>query len=417
MNIAYLMNAYPMTSTTFIRREIEALENLGVKVDRHAVRTWTGTLVDQRDIFEREQTHYLLSGNVTGLVRATIKEIFLNPRGIARATRVWFRLLQSSNGGVVKHVAYFMQGAYFRQIAKSKRINHVHAHFGTNAATVALLSRVMGGPSYSFTVHGPDELIDPEELSFGLKIGYAAFVVAISNYCKEQLMRYVSEGHRDKIIIARCALALEEFGERGDAGDDGQRFVCVGRLCPQKGQVLIPRAAAELRKEFPDLKIVLAGDGESRTAVEAAITAYDVADMVELRGWLANNEVLDLIQESRALLLPSYAEGLPVVIMEALASGKPVISTTVAGIPELVDESCGWLFTAGDERALVAAIRAALECPPAVLARMGRAGRSRIAKLHDRRDLAKTLRRSFKSTLSAPQDGAPIRPRHESIGW
>ncbi len=257
----------------------------------------------------------------------------------------------------------------------------------------------MGGPSYSFTVHGPDDLVDPARLSTAIKIDHAAFVVAISDYCRKELLRVAPVGDADKIIVARCALALEEFTDIRDLENNSRMLVCVGRLCPAKGQHLIPKAAAELRKDFPDLKIVLAADGESRAAVEAAITAHGVADIVELRGWVANADVLNLIRESRALLLPSFAEGLPVVIMEALASGRPVISTTVAGIPELVDDSCGWLFSAGDQQALIAAIRAALECPPSVLFEMGKAGRARVASLHDRRALAARLYDCFKRTV------------------
>jgi colanic acid/amylovoran biosynthesis glycosyltransferase len=391
LKIAYLMNSYPMTSTTFIRREIEALEALGLHIHRHAVRAWQGTLVDPRDVAEKEKTRYLLAKNVAGLLAASTTEMFCNPRGLLRALGAW-----------VKHVAYLMQAAYFRQLARSEQIDHVHVHFGTNATTVALLSRIMGGPSYSFTVHGPDELISPIRLSFATKISHAAFVVAISDYCKKELLRVAPAGHAEKIIIARCALALEEFADVSEIADGNHTLICVGRLCPQKGQHLIPQAAAQLRMEFPDLKIVLVGDGESRVAVEAAIAACRVGDIVELRGWVTNSEVLDLIKSSRALLLPSRAEGLPVVIMEALASGRPVISTTVAGIPELVDESCGWLVPADDPQALVTAIRAALQCPPAVLARMGKAGRARVAKLHDRRDLAVKLHRAFENAARAP---------------
>lgn len=401
MNVAYLMNAYPMTSTTFIRREIEALENVGLPINRHAVRTWGDDLVDPRDISEQAKTHYLLTRNVLGLVKASLREVFLNPRGVVRAGRVWIDLLRNSRGGIVKHIAYFMQAAYFRQVAEVEHVDHVHVHFATNATTVALLSRIMGGPGYSFTVHGPDELIDPARLSFGIKIEHAAFVVAISNYCRNLLLRFAPRGGGEKIIIARCAIALEEFADMCSTDSSNQTLVCVGRLCPQKGQVLIPGAVAKLRAEFPALRVILVGDGESRSAVEAAIASYGVGDIVEVKGWLANTEVLELVRNGRALLLPSYAEGLPVVIMEALASGRPVISTTIAGIPELVDDSCGWLFPPGDQEGLVAAIRAALECSPSVLARMGEAGRSRVASLHDRRNLAQLLIERFEATVSS----------------
>jgi glycosyltransferase involved in cell wall biosynthesis len=258
-----------------------------------------------------------------------------------------------------------------------------------------MLARLMGGPTYSFTVHGPDELLRPTELSFSLKIEHAAFVIAISQFCKDFLLKYAPAGCDDKLLIARCGIALEEFSFNEGFPETNHTLVCVGRLCLQKGQILIPKAAALLRDQFPDLKVILIGDGEIREALEAQIKANKVDDIVELRGWVDNRSVLELVGSSRALLLPSYAEGLPVVIMEALALGTPVISTTIAGIPELVDEECGWLFPAGDEERLVDAMRTALECPPGLLDKMSQAGRKRVARLHDRRVLAGILHERF----------------------
>jgi colanic acid/amylovoran biosynthesis glycosyltransferase len=396
------MNAYPMTSTTFIRREIEALESMGLHIERHAVRQWAETLVDPRDIAEKHRTHYLLTDNVGGLLAASIREFFSNPVGVYRALRIWVQLIKNARGDLTKHVAYFMQAAYFRQLSKSKRLDHVHVHFSTNATAVAMLSHVMGGPSYSFTVHGPDELADTASLSVGLKIRNAAFVVAISEYCKTELLRVTADRDRGKLWIGRCGLALEEFGKVDDLTKDTQTFVCVGRLCTQKGQALIPAAAAILRPEFPKLKIILVGDGEERRSIEASIAAHRVEDMITLLGWLPNPEVLGLIRFSRALVLPSYAEGLPVVIMEALAQCRPVISTSIAGIPELVDDSCGWLFPAGDLDKFVGALRAALQCTPTQLAAKGKAGRERVFKLHDRRQSAKMLHKLFQSSSPYP---------------
>lgn len=392
------MNAYPMTSTTFIRREIEALEAIGVTIDRYAVREWDGKLVDARDMWEKKHTRYLLSDNIANLIGAAFLEPFLNPSGFSKGLRAWARLVRASGGGFVKHVAYLMQAAHFRQLAKKNSIDHVHVHFATNATAVAMLSKCMGGPSYSFTVHGPDELLEMERLSFRSKIEDAAFVVAISEYCKSILSSVAGLPAQGRIIVARCGIALEEFGGDIDLPCDNFKLICVGRLCPQKGQVLIPKAVSKIRSEFPQLEVILVGDGESRAAIEAEIRKWDVAEIVELRGWMANPEVLDLIGSSRALLLPSFAEGLPVVIMESLALGRPVISTTIAGIPELVDRSCGWLFPAGDEEALVLAMRAALACTNIDLTNMARAGRERVFQLHDRRKLANILLENFQRT-------------------
>jgi colanic acid/amylovoran biosynthesis glycosyltransferase len=402
VSIAYLMNTYPMTSTTFVRREIEALEKRGLDIQRYAVRRWRGKLVEPRDIAEQEKTHYLLSNNIRRLVTAVLKELLVNPRGLYRSLRPWLELQRNSGGRLLQHVSYLMQAVYFRQTAKLKGITHVHVHFATNATAVAMLSHFMGGPTYSFTAHGPDEFVDVQRLSFDLKIRHAAFVVAISDYCKCQLLRFSSMDRRHKIHIVPCGLALEEFEAAPEYAADNQTFVCVGRLCPQKGQVLIAKAAAALRFEFAHLKVILVGDGESRAAIEASIAEFDVGDMVELRGWTANHEVLKIIRESRALLLPSLAEGLPIVIMEAMAMGRPVIATNIAGVPELVvPGETGWLVPAGDEHALAEAMRAALSAKPHDIARMGEAARRRVLERHDiGREVAK-----LETLMRSPQNG------------
>lgn len=393
MTIAYLMNTYPLISTTFIRREIEALERSGRPVKRYALRGKSGELVDPADIAEQSRVHYVLDGNALGLVVAFLKEIFLNPGGLAKALGPWFALLRAARGGVVRHVAYLLEAVYFRQRAKQDGVAHVHVHFMTNAAAVAMLARIMGGPSYSVTCHGPDELTDAPLLDFPAKIDHAAFIVAITHFCKSQLVRFSSIQAAEKIHIVHCALEMGDF--EASAPPDNQTLVCVGRLCPQKGQAQIPAAAAALREEFPDLKVLLIGDGESRDAVESEIKRCGVEYSVQILGWKANPEVRKTVREARALMLPSYAEGLPVVIMEALALGRPVISTYIAGIPELLDEGCGWIIPAGSEEALVDAMRSALSASQESLAAKGAEGRKRIERGHDVDAEAAKLARLF----------------------
>ncbi len=391
--IAYLLNSYPMISTTFIRREIEALERRGLTIKRYAVRHWDGVLLDPADIAEQQHTEYLLTGNAGGLIGAFLRELFTNPAGLLRALGPWRGLLKKARGGIVRHAAYLMQAALLRQSAKRDAIDHLHVHFSTNAAAVAMLSRLMGGPSYSFTVHGPDELTDAPLLDLPAKVEHARFVAAISHYCKSQIIRFSSIVHSGKIHIIHCGLDLRDFALTPPP--DNQTFVCVGRLCPQKGQAQLPAAAAALRGEFPGLKIVLAGDGEARPEIESEIARLGVSQHVVIRGWMENSAVREEIKNARAFLLPSFAEGLPVVIMEALALGRPVISTYIAGIPELVDAGCGWILPAGDEAALVRAMREVLTASPATLAMLGSEGRRRIEDRHDADKEAAKLARLF----------------------
>jgi len=391
--IAYLMNSYPMISTTFIRREIEAHERRGLDIKRYTVRRWAGALVDPADIAEQQRTEYLLSGNAIGLAMSFIRECGVNPGGVLRALGPWCSLIKKARGGFIRHAAYLMQAALLRQRAKRDAIDHIHVHFSTNAAAVAMLCRIMGGPAYSFTVHGPDELTDAPLLDIPAKIGHASFVAAITHFCKSQLIRFSSIAAADKIRIVHCGLDLRDF--TATPPPDNQTFVCVGRLCPQKGQAQLPAAAAELRADFPDLKIILVGDGESRAEIEAEIARLGVAKNVVIKGWMENAAVREEVKNARAFLLPSFAEGLPVVIMEALALGRPVISTYIAGIPELVDAGCGWIVPAGDKAGLVKVMRAALRASPEALAALGAEGRRRIEHHHDIDKEAATLAALF----------------------
>lgn len=400
MTTAYLMNTYPLTSTTFIRRELEAVEELGLQLPRLAVRRWDGHLVDPRDIAEQARTQYILTDNTSGLLRAFFADMVMNPLGLTRSLPTWLKLWFRSDRGMIRNTAYLLEAIYLRRQAATMGLRHIHVHFGTNAASVAMLSHLMGGPTYSFTSHGPDEFNRPEEHSFDLKIHHAAFVIAISRYCRDRLAALALPKDAAKIQIARCGIALEEFQPDDQPFPENRTLVCIGRLCPQKGQVHIPAAVGKLRDEFPDLRVILVGDGESRAEIEAEIAKHQVADFIELRGWVANLEVRDLLRASRGMLLPSYAEGLPIVIMEAFALGRPVISTTVAGIPELVDETCGWIIPPGSHDQLVAAMRAMLRATPAELAEMGRVGRKRVEHLHDRRIPARLLEAKFREVTS-----------------
>lgn len=409
MKIAYLLNTYPVPSATFIRREIEALEALGIDVERHAIRRWPGRLVEPRDVAEQARVHYLLSGNAGRLLAALAAELVQNPLGLLRSLGPWARLVRAAKGQLVRHVAYLLEACRFHQRAAALGVDHVHAHFGTNATAVAMLSRLMGGPTYSFTAHGPDEFTGAPLQSFDLKIAHAAFVVAISDYCRAQLARLAAPDDSAKIKVVRCGLKLEDIEPPPVGAAQNRTFVCVGRLCPQKGQALIPQAVAALKADFPDIKVVLLGDGETRAKIEAAIRTHGVEAAVELRGWATNAEVMAAIRESRALMLPSFAEGLPIVLMEAMALRRPVISTFVAAIPELVRPvETGWLVPPGDADALCRAMRACLETPPDALDRMGDVARARVVRDHDVDLSALELERLFRD-LGVRQSAAADR--------
>lgn len=389
MRLAYLLNSYPMTSTTFIRREIAAIERAGTPVKRFAVRHWSERLVDPQDMSERNRTEYLLTGQGGRLIGGLARHALFHPRSLGEALEATGEMQRAAEGGLIRHSAYLAQAVRLKQRCAQLRIDHIHAHFSTNAAAVAMLCRRLGGPRYSFTVHGPNELEQLAQNSVAEKVRHAAFVVAISAYCRDRLLAHLPADLADRVRVVPCGIDLPDYPVTPNPM--GGRFLSVGRLCPEKGQAEIPSAIAAAARDHPELSIVLVGDGESRAAVEREISATGTGGRVKLIGWRSNAEVRRRIGETRALVLPSHAEGLPIAIMEAFAMGRPVIGTAVAGIPELVDQSCGWLVTPGDTEGLAAAMGAAMSATKGVLGRMGREGRKRVAARHDLARIAPRL--------------------------
>ncbi|HNR30026.1 MAG TPA: glycosyltransferase, partial [Candidatus Hydrogenedentes bacterium] len=281
-----------------------------------------------------------------------------------------------------------------------ENVSHVHVHFGTNAAAVARLICRLGGPGYSMTVHGPDEFDAAIGLSLGDKIRDAAFVVGVSQFGAAQLRRWIPCDMWDKVHVVHCTVDESWLAPAPPVDAASRTLVCVGRLSAQKGQALLIEAFARMAADGVDARLVLVGDGELRGAIEARIARYGLADRVVITGWQSEVQVRAHVLEARAFVLSSFAEGLPVVIMEALALGRPVISTYIAGIPELVRPGeNGWLVPAGDVAALAAVMREALEAPVETLRAMGRAGRDRVAIEHCAETEARKLDMLFRHYL------------------
>ncbi len=385
MRIAYLINQYPQTSHSFIRREIEALEASGTEVLRFTIRPVVDPLVDAGDEAERQKTRAVLSVGGPGLALSLLRMALTRPRRFARAAVEAFRFGRRSERGLPIHFIYLAEACVLTGWLDASKVEHVHAHFGTNSTTIATLCRVLGGPPYSFTVHGPDEFDSPRAHWLAEKVRLASFVLAISDFTRSQLYRWADFADWSKIHVVRCGLDPSYLDGSGPLPPgSSRRLLCVGRLAEQKGQLLLVEAAGLLRDRGVDFELVLVGDGPLRGPIERLIDRLRLGDRVRLTGWMSKPEVRQALIESRAMVLPSFAEGLPVVFMEALALGRPVITTNVSGIPELViPGESGWLVTPGTVDELVEVMAEALAASPEELERMGRVGSARVARRHD----------------------------------
>ena len=392
MKIAYLVNRYPEPTHTFIRRELRGMEALGFEVVRISIRDAMDELPDDSDREERAHTIAILRLGAFALAFDTALLAVTHPVRWCRALSQAVRLGWRSYRGVGRHLAYFVEACTVARLTRQLGVRHVHAHFGTNPAMVAMLVRTVGGPPFSVMIHGPDEFDHAEMLHLPEKVAASAFVATITDFARSQTMRWSSPDHWHKLHVIRCGVD-EQFLDREPAPvPDCRRFVCVGRLGRSKGHLVLLEAVARLVDEGIDIEIVLVGDGPMREQIETSIRDGGLEQVVRLAGWMDGPGVRESIVRSRGLVLPSFGEGLPVVIMEAFAMARPVICTRIAGIRELVVPGVnGWVVNAGNTDELVIALREALDTPIARLLEMGEAGRRAVLEKHDAQAEARKL--------------------------
>lgn len=396
--IAYFINEYPKVSHSFIRREILALESQGFEIQRIALRGWDTDLVDAEDMRERGRTRYVLAGGLVGLMLAVLSIVVTRPVRFIRALRLAFKMGLRAYRPWPIHLVYLAEACRIVPWLKKFGACHVHAHFGSNSTEVVMLATVLGGPSYSFTVHGTEEFDKPEFLHLDEKVRRAAFVVAVSSFGRSQLYRWANYVDWPKVHVVHCGLEQAFYDVPVVPMPVAQRVVSVGRLSKEKGQLLLLDAMSHLARKDVNFELVLAGDGEMRAELESLIVLHKLQGRVRITGWISSDQVREEILAARALVLPSFAEGLPVVIMEAMALRRPVLATYVGGIPELVRTGeDGWLFPAGDVEALAAVLGKFLATPVEVLERMGEAGHKRVLEQHSAGVEAGKLAQIFRS--------------------
>jgi colanic acid/amylovoran biosynthesis glycosyltransferase len=279
---------------------------------------------------------------------------------------------------------------------------HLHAHFATNSTEVAMLAHALGGPPYSFTVHGTGEFDKIQQLGINEKVSRAAFVVAICSHGRSQLFRALDHALWAKVQLVHCGLEPAFHNVAPTPPPLTPRLVCVGRLCKEKGQLLLIEAAYQLAQEGIQFELVLAGDGEMRGVLESLLSRYGLSKQIRITGWISSDQVRSEILAAQALVLPSFSEGLPIVIMEAMALRRPVLTTYVGGIPELVQHGKnGWLFPAGSVDALAAAMRECFAATQPGLEAMGAAAHERVLASHSIDAEVSKLAHLYKTTLES----------------
>jgi glycosyltransferase involved in cell wall biosynthesis len=413
-SIGYLVSQYPTKSHTFIRREIEALRMHGLPVRVFSIRRpppESGESASYRAAFE--ETWYVLPASIASLLSAHGSALLARPISYFRVLILALRHRVPGLRAMIWALFHFAEAILLAQELERRRIRHLHSHFANSGANVGLLaSRFLELP-WSLTLHGISDIDYPAGPLLGRKSEAARFVICASYFLRAQAMRAVSPEHWHKISVVRCALNLADIPQPSRSRSVRPvRMICVSRLSPEKGIEGLLEAFATVRARQVDAVLTIVGDGPELARVRDCIRVRHLADHVALLGALGEEEALLQIASSDVLVLASFMEGLPIVLMEAMALGVPVIAPRLAGIPELVtDEQDGLLFRPSDWDDLAQKMTRLL-IDPILRTGLGHAGRAKIEAEFDTCHAIKPLVALFFGPTPAP-DNYSIRPAGE----
>ena len=379
--LAYLISQYPAVSHTFILREIVELRRLGFTICPASINA-PDRPTEQLTAVEREEainTWCVKGQGYKGAISALAGILFTQPKGFFRGLVAALRLGGLDFGKTLKNIAYFVEAVMLGRWMRQAGLHHLHVHFATPAAMVGLLTKTIFDIGFSFTVHGPDEFYDAPGYRLAEKLKAADFVVCISHYARSQIMKLSPVVHWSKYEICRLGVDPERFAPAAKtAPSDPFELLCVGRLTPAKGQAILLEALALLLAQGRKVRLTFVGNGPDRETLEAQTHGLGLANAVQFAGAVNQDLILAYYAKADAFVLPSFAEGLPVVLMEAMAMEVPCVTTHITGVPELIkDRVNGCLVAPSDVAGLAEAIGYLMD-NPADARQIAQSGRAKV---------------------------------------
>jgi colanic acid/amylovoran biosynthesis glycosyltransferase len=384
--LAYVVSQYPKLSEAFVIREILQLKRLGFRIEVASINSpdRSGKALTQDEISETASTYYVIPHGVLGALMGHVHGIVSETAGYLRGLKHVFRLGKFDLRALAMNLFYMTEALMIGRWMKRRGFRHVHAHLGSQAATVGWFVKAVFGFGYSITVHGPDEFYDAHRHYLTEKVIAADFVVCISNFARSQLMKLSPYQHWAKLVVSRLGIDPNIFVPApARAPRDTFEIICVGRLAPAKGQHLLLDAVAQMRAQGRSVRLRLVGDGSDRPSLEAQARALALGDACVFEGPVNQDRIRELYQQADCFCIPSFAEGIPVVLMEAMAMAIPCVSTHITGIPELIRTGQdGLLVAPSDLEGLTSALCRLMDNPQE-RALMGRQGRERVMAQYD----------------------------------
>lgn len=399
MRLAYLVSQYPAVNHTFILREIRGLRASGFDIDvisiRPPDRPAAAMTADERE--ELARTRAVKDISIPAALAAHLAEAAANPGGYLRGFRQALRMGRGSPAAILAHLFYFAEAVIAGRWMRAAGVTHFHTHF---SSTVGVLMARIFPLTWSITIHGPEEFNDVAGFFLAEKIRTARFAVAISSYARSQILRCCDPAMWDKVHTCRLGVDGSVFEPRPEPGGGGPpEIVCVGRLAPVKAQYILIEAILVLAGRGVPAVLRLVGDGPDRRMLEESAARMGIADRVIFDGWRNQDEVRERYRSATVFAMASFAEGIPVVLMEAMSMEIPVLATRIMGIPELIEDGAsGVLVPPADPDALAGGLERLLR-DAELRRRLGPAGRKKVLADFDLRANCAALEKIFRKYL------------------
>ncbi len=410
MKIAYLISQYPMLSMIFVVREVVRLRAMGFEIDTASINAPDRSAEGLTEVEAREAalTHYVMAEGAAGALRAHLAVALERPSSYLAGWWLALRLGGLDARRSFMNVMYLTEALMVGRWMQSRGKRHLHVHLGQQAATVGLFVKQVFACGLSITVHGPDEFYDANGQYLSRKVVAADLICCISHYASSQLMRLSSREHWHKLVVSRLGVDPEVFAPAPRPPlDTDFEVLCIGRLTPAKGQHLLIDAVAGLRRQGRHVRLRVVGAGVDAASLQRHAKALNLNDVVVFEGAVDQDRIRELYARAHCFCLPSFAEGIPVVLMEAMAMGIPCVTTQITGIPELIRHGEeGLLVAPGDTDGLERAL-ATLMDSPGLCEALSEAGRRKVvAQYHLDRNV-EHLAGVFRARLGGMPDTPP----------
>lgn len=406
MKIAYLISQYPATSHTFILQEVTALKKKGLHLSVASInspdRIYDKLTKEEKE--ESQQTFYVKKQGIVGATFALLYVLLFHPIGFIKGVYTCFKLCGWDLAELVYHFFYLCEAFIIGKWMEKKKLKNLHVHFGMAVSTVALLVSKVFPIKFSMTIHGPDEFYEVDKNHLCEKIAEADFITTIGYYAQSQLMRLSDREYWHKFEVAPLGIDIEKFTPAPKRiSPSVVEILSVGRLVPMKGYSLLITAFSQIDQTKHPARLTIVGTGPEKKKLETQIFDLGLTGKVTMTGQLNHPQVEKMYNEADIFVLSSFSEGIPIVLMEAMAKEIPCVSTFVNGIPELIQHDIDGYLVAPSDVAGLKAILEKLISDYNLRQRYATSGRQRVTQKYNLKTNTDKLADIFINKICLPQ--------------